>query len=394
MSQQFVDKLCSSDGLADDLVAEIERVIFIAHPPEERLGARSFEELREIKTDSIRKAKITLQQALKEIGDEISIQDDLKRNLVSLQQKFTNEKAEIDRLKKDRQSIAPKDNSKLVTRLDEVREATERKSQAISRYDRRKLKLYTLKEETDQFKNTGSKIQLDQLKSRYEEASLPDPEWNKFQLGYKGDVVSLLNSEIQKVAKQIADMKGVAGSILSDEQLKTAQPFIRDGEDLSKQTHSNLKQEQRRLEILIGIDHSKQRQYNQLSERITKADSSLEERKLEISKAEKAPELIEKLLSERENTFKKLVELIEKEENLLNNLYKPLQERLSKGHGSLKNLGCSIKRIPNLNSWSEKGEQLLDRSRVGPFKGVGTLSEIIRTELSDVWCKLPKNSSI
>ncbi len=37
LSQQFVDQLCSSDGLADELVSEIERVIFEAHPPDERL---------------------------------------------------------------------------------------------------------------------------------------------------------------------------------------------------------------------------------------------------------------------------------------------------------------------------------------------------------------------
>ncbi len=387
LSQQFVDKLCGSDGLADDLVAEIERVIFIAHPPEERLGTRSFQELREIKTDSIKKSKNSLKETLKEIGDEISIQDDLKRNLESLKQKFSNEKAEIDRLKKDRQSIAPKDNSELVTRLDEVREATEKKSQDIAKHDRRKLKLISLKDETEQFENSGSKIQLDQLKSRYEEANITAADWGKFQLKYKGDVMSLLASEIQTVENQITSLKGVASALLSDEQLKTSQPFIKDGNDLSKQTHFNLKQEQRRLEILIGIDQSKQRQYHQLSERITKAESSLEERKLEISKSQKAPELIKKLLSERENTFKKLVELIEKEESLLNSLYKPLQERLAKGHGSLKNLSCSIKRIPNLYSWSEAGEQLLDRSRIGPFKGVGTLSDIIKTELSDVWAK-------
>jgi len=86
LSQQFVDQLCSSDGLADDLLNAIERVIFEAHPPDERLGARSFTELRDIKTQSVRRRKEKYTDALREIGDEISVQDDLRRNIDELTQ--------------------------------------------------------------------------------------------------------------------------------------------------------------------------------------------------------------------------------------------------------------------------------------------------------------------
>lgn len=45
LSQQFVEDLCSSSGMTDELMREIERVIFEAHPPEDRDGALDFEEL-------------------------------------------------------------------------------------------------------------------------------------------------------------------------------------------------------------------------------------------------------------------------------------------------------------------------------------------------------------
>ena len=32
LSQQFVDRLCSAEGMTDDLLAEIERIIYRAHP--------------------------------------------------------------------------------------------------------------------------------------------------------------------------------------------------------------------------------------------------------------------------------------------------------------------------------------------------------------------------
>jgi hypothetical protein len=44
LSQQFVEDLCSSSGLSDRLLDEIERVIFEAHPIENREGAIDFAE--------------------------------------------------------------------------------------------------------------------------------------------------------------------------------------------------------------------------------------------------------------------------------------------------------------------------------------------------------------
>lgn len=38
LSQQFVEKLCSSEGLNDPLIAEIQRVIFEAHEESERMA--------------------------------------------------------------------------------------------------------------------------------------------------------------------------------------------------------------------------------------------------------------------------------------------------------------------------------------------------------------------
>jgi len=49
LSQQFVERLCSSEGITDELLTEIERVIFETHPYEERLGASNFRELLDLR---------------------------------------------------------------------------------------------------------------------------------------------------------------------------------------------------------------------------------------------------------------------------------------------------------------------------------------------------------
>ena len=57
LSQQFVEDLCSAHGPTDGLIAEVERVVFEAHPHESRDGALDFAELRKRRTQRFRQAR-------------------------------------------------------------------------------------------------------------------------------------------------------------------------------------------------------------------------------------------------------------------------------------------------------------------------------------------------
>ena len=57
LSQQFVDALCSAEGVTDELLAEIERVIFQAHPEEDRMSASNFQELLQLRAERARAAR-------------------------------------------------------------------------------------------------------------------------------------------------------------------------------------------------------------------------------------------------------------------------------------------------------------------------------------------------
>ena len=74
LSQQFVEELCSSSGLTDGLLREIERVIFEAHPDEGRDGALDFEELLEQRATRHRLAREREAEAVAQISDRISIE--------------------------------------------------------------------------------------------------------------------------------------------------------------------------------------------------------------------------------------------------------------------------------------------------------------------------------
>ena len=66
LSQQFVEQLCSAEGIEDELLTEIERVIFQSHSIEDRMGASSFRELLDIRSARARSARERQEQALRD----------------------------------------------------------------------------------------------------------------------------------------------------------------------------------------------------------------------------------------------------------------------------------------------------------------------------------------
>lgn len=386
LSQQFVDQLCSSDGLADDLVSEIERVIFEAHVPDRRLGARNFKELRELKTQAVQRRMGKCYEALREIGDQLSVHDDLRRNLEELKRKRTTEHAAVERMKNDRKSLTPTDNKALLDWLEKVRTAAEQKSRIIAGLEKQELNLTALDEEAKQFGENEASMQLSQLKARYSEAGLTDEQWKAFELSYEGDVEALLNAQLNAVRDSIANNKGPAENEAAENADKSKAPaYFNDKADMGELTYSLLLKEQRRLETCIGVDDERRRKYNDISAKIVRGEAALVQRDNEIKNAEAAPDKIKELLKQREAAYCNLVSQIEKEAEVLTSLYKPLQDRLENHKGTLNKLTFFVQRKVDIDDWAEAGERLIDKSRAGSFKGVGALTQIIKDELEEVW---------
>ena len=388
LSQQFVDQLCSSDGLADELVHAIEDVIFGAHPQEERLGAATFKELRELKTESLQRQMERHRDQLRDIGQEIAIQDDLRRSLPELRRKRDAEKAAIDRLKQDRKGLTPSNNKAILDRLEAVRNAAETKAREVAALERKQLRLNDLKNETAEFQDNEDDIRLGQLKIEYAEAGLTDDQWLVFKLKHEGDVITLLDGELKKVADEIKKRKGpVEGeaSEVAADALATAPAYFPDTAVLADLTYTLLSKEQRRLEAKIGVDEARRRRYADLSKKIAQAESALVQRGEEIKNAEAAEGKINEFSAQRQKAYCSLVAQIEREEKTLKELYKPLQDRLDAEAGTLNKLSFSVRRVVDIDSWADAGERLIDKSRQGKFRGVGELTKIIKEKLEIIW---------
>src|SRR5690606_3705225 len=84
LSQQFVEELCSANGVSDGLVDEIERVIFESHSQCDREWALDFAELREQQTARFQQARAREAKAIADISDRIAIELEKESLVASL----------------------------------------------------------------------------------------------------------------------------------------------------------------------------------------------------------------------------------------------------------------------------------------------------------------------
>ena len=72
LSQQFVEELCSSKGASEGLIQEVERVIFEAHPENEREGALNFAELLEAGVMRFQQSRQRESEAIASVSERIA----------------------------------------------------------------------------------------------------------------------------------------------------------------------------------------------------------------------------------------------------------------------------------------------------------------------------------
>ena len=386
LSQQFVDQLCSAEGLNGELITEIERVIFNSHPLSERSGASSFKELLQIRLESSTQKRERQHETLKKASSDLTEERVKKDGLKALEKEFEETKKNIEKDKADRTSLVSKGNEERAKRHEEISLAVDAKRQLVEQAKRRHQTLIYLQNDVLDFRSRVATSMLTELKNDREDASLTSEDWESFRVDYVGQVDVLLADKIKQVHSLVAHLQGPSKSdpaILQDADPNislTAGDF-----SLEEQTLDLLQREQSRLRNLIGIDAENAKRFTLLSDKITKSESALAKLGQQIERIQGADERIQTLLDTRRSAYAGVIEAIIEEENELVSLYKPIKERIDNSSGSLSKLSFSVRRNINIDNWAAIGEGLLDLRTNGPFKGRGELLNLANENLLPAW---------
>lgn len=387
LSQQFVDRLCSAEGMTDELLTEIERIIYMAHPSEDRMGTTTFRELLNLKAAHGRSIRKSQEEMLAETTTQLNLERERRAALPQLRHQRAEKATALEKDRKDRESLIGKGSEERASRFDVVSSAADTVRSRIEQARRRRQALGALRDEVVDTRTNKAPLRLRQLQQSHVDAGLGTEAWKAFLTDFSGDVDGILAEAIKAVEGQITAMIGTpfkeAASVPGTPPSTVS--LFPDGVDLKVQTLGLLEREAARLRALINVDEQATRAFKRLSEKISRDDAALAKLDREIEAASQAEARIKVLIEERRTSYAAVFDGILEEEKELSALYEPLEERLAAEDGALGKLAFSIRRSVDVEEWARRGEELLDLRKAGPFKGRGALSAVAHDDLLAAW---------
>ncbi len=381
LSQQFVEELCSSSGLSDGLIKEIERVVFEAFPSDQRDGAINFEELRDQRTARWQNARKREADAIADISNRVAIENEKEITLTGLTTQVAQKKQQIDGYTADLGKLVIKGTEAQAKRYSEISEAVQKTTSRIQGFSNQRRTFLTLQDEVTSTRATRAPELLRQTKERHIQSGMTDAQWNDFLLDYKGNVNKALADYINWVDGQINSATGTPVTVSHPNT-----PLFESTADLSTLTLHTLQTEMGRLGKLISEDQLVRDQYTALTQRIAQENSVYQQLQTRLVDAQGASGRKKELQAEREQAYGRVFQAIINEQEALTELYAPLMARIASSSGTLGRLSFSVRRIVDVSAWGARAEEtLLDRRKSGPFQGRGSFTNLANQELRSAW---------
>ena len=381
LSQQFVEELCSSKGASEGLIQEVERVIFEAHPEDQREGAMHFAELLESQTMRFQQSRQREAEAIASISERIAEELEKESIVATLNHQAAQKRNLIAGYNADLSKLVIKGTPGQAKRHAELSQAAQALNLTIQRFGNQRRTFVTMQDEVRNMRATKAPEMLRELQARHPGSGLNAAQWDEFLLVYKGDVDKALSGYITWADQEIAKINGIPPKAGDPEV-----PLIPDGEDLATVKLATIKAEMARLEQFISADTLIRKQYVALSSRIAQENNALKALEARVIDAQGAAARRRGLQTEREAAYGRVFDAIISEQNVLVALYAPLMARLANLSGTLQKLSFSVSRVVDANTWADFAEdQLIDCRKSGPFYGRGSLTARANSELKPAW---------
>ncbi len=381
LSQQFVEELCSSTGLTDGLLREIERVIFEAHPDHTRDGALDFAELLEHRASRHRLARDREAEAVSQISERISTELEKEKLIATYEAQVAQKKKLVKAYTVDRAKLVSAGSEKRAQRHTALAGAAGQIRAKLRQLAGQRQTFLALQDEVKDLRRNQAPEALRQAQARHTHSGMSAKQWASFLLDYKGLVDDDLTSYVRWVDGEISKLNGISPATGDPNT-----PYFRDDTDLSTLPQLVLEAEMARLEKLVSADKETQRRYTALSGSIATETAALQTLTEKLNDAEGAKDRARELQTQREEAYGRAFDALVAEQSVLEELYAPLMARLAAASDTLKKLSFSVARVANVEQWASEAEDgLIDLRKAGAFRGTGTLLQKANQVLKEAW---------
>jgi ABC-type Mn2+/Zn2+ transport system ATPase subunit len=375
LSQQFVERLCSSSGLAIELRQEMERVVFESTEQQNRFEADSFETLADTLLEPVREKRRELKNSIREIGIKVVEEEVLRDKLPEQLKEITATNAQIALLRRELVSILPKESAvhaQVLAALETLCGQAETRVESLRR--RRKLQ-EALGVDTRQTRSSREPARFEELQRRFTGAGLTPLEWESFRMAFEGEVDTVVALAIQTVDQAI--LFAIEGD--------PSKPINPSATPTTDWPLNALKAAREAKKQLVGIDATRQKKYDELQRELVRLEGVVRKLQADTNTGKGAAGRRKTLVERRRQEYREVIKSIVEEEDILNDLYLPLRKTLHAAAGTLAKLAFVVERQVDLDAWVKAGEELLDLRRSSVFQGKGSLEQKAREYLLRAW---------
>jgi energy-coupling factor transporter ATP-binding protein EcfA2 len=368
LSQKFVERLCADDHMGQELIEEIEAVIFACTDATETLNASDFSELRTIRTEGIRAdAERLREDVIRLIREECTLKENAK--------KLGEKKARINTLQEEERGLvkqmpkaATPEEQKLLADLQSKRTALTAVQQAIAAERQKGQKVADIRARVSAFNAQIARF-VSEVDVLLRDAGIPDADQAAFHPAFPSDTEVPLARRTAALQASISKQEGTQ-------------------ERPSEGTVQWLLAQLNALTAKESADKARQERIKTIQTRIAAIGIEVKRLEGEITQIE-GPESkrMAAAYQERLDAYVGYFGLLRQEHEVLAELYAPVKKKLRTESTSqhAQDLEFSIRWEANLAKWLERGSALFDQRKTLPYGTFQKLSEAALKILVPAW---------
>jgi DNA repair exonuclease SbcCD ATPase subunit len=348
--------------------------VFEAIPNEDRLGATSFAELRQLRLEEIFRVRADHLETIQRLSEMIAQEEENRTKLPAHEKRLEELGNKITKDEKDLRELLPKEKKAETERLATVQAVLEARTKELQQLRLGEARLQELEREYARLRQSWQR-DLEDLGGRYALCGLTEGEW------------AVLAPRFDADAKREAVFTGARSRI--DALVKAAtigRATSPTESDLSKLSLKALQDRQSSLTQAIGVEKERAKKHLDLSRRLAGIKQEREKLEREVVSLRSAGERRKTRIDERRQRYAEVFETLVAEESILDQLYTPLRRQLEQESGEEKKLEFHVRRRVDIRSWVGRGEALLDLRKAGTFRGHGSLEKAAE-DLIPAWRK-------
>lgn len=367
LSQDFVERLCSSDHEGTELQNAIEDVVFAKLDEIQKEGYSSFSELRKAREAASNIQKEALRGELATLHKEVDrLQEAIDQRGSKVQAKAELE-AQVEELRKQLPEATQSVDKKILEELDRQQALLKDLEEKITFRSRRRRIIEGAKESYSAIKkNTDQEVA--KVVKQLREADIAESIAMKMPPTWASDVDELLQKEVEKLEAEIVALKG--------------------SEDASPTTPTSIFSVQieiERLKELVAKDEVSRKRLLDLQKQIADRIANAERLAKEIQNLdERVTKTLEKQKAKQVALYLDVFKALSADEAGLKELYNPMQDAIDQ-LGEEMQFSVTVGYQIDTKAWLDQSARFFDGRRSGAEAKRQEIERIVETRLAPAW---------